>query len=79
MASTDHILAVHVYWYFCEGLLITAFTTERDKTSFWQDRKGQYQKISGYYKVIYFIVIFLDFPSTEQGLPLANSWSHGLD
>ena len=40
MASTDHILAVHVYWYFCEGLLITAFTTERDKTELLAEWKG---------------------------------------
>ena len=25
------------------------------------------------------IVIFLDFPSTKQGQPLADSWSRGLD
>ena len=25
------------------------------------------------------IVIFLDFHSTKQGLPLVDSWSHGLD
>ena len=24
-------------------------------------------------------VIFLDFHSTQQGLPLDDSWSHGLD
>ena len=26
-----------------------------------------------------FTVIFLDFHSTKQGLPLVDSWSHGLD
>ena len=25
------------------------------------------------------IFIFLDFHSTKQGLPLVDSWSHGLD
>ena len=25
------------------------------------------------------VVIFLDFHSTKQGLPLVDSWSHGLD
>ena len=25
------------------------------------------------------IVIFLDFHSTKQGLPLVDSWSRGLD
>ena len=25
------------------------------------------------------LVIFLDFQSTKQGLPLVDSWSHGLD
>ena len=25
------------------------------------------------------IVIFLEFPSTKQGQPLADSWSHGLN
>ena len=27
----------------------------------------------------YAIVIFLDFHSTKQGLPLVDSWSRGLD
>ena len=26
-----------------------------------------------------YIVIFLDFHSTKQGLPLVDSWSRGLD
>ena len=25
------------------------------------------------------LVIFLDFQTTKQGLPLVDSWSHGLD
>ena len=28
---------------------------------------------------IYIFVIFLDFHSTKQGQPLADSWSRGLD
>ena len=29
--------------------------------------------------LLFVIVIFLDFHSTKQGLPLVDSWSHGLD
>ena len=30
-------------------------------------------------RAILIFVIFLDFHSTKQGQPLADSWSHGLD
>ena len=36
-------------------------------------------KIVVYQMLIVTIVIFLDFHSTEQGQPLADSWSRGLD
>ena len=29
--------------------------------------------------IIFCVVIFLDFHSTKQGLPLVDSWSRGLD
>ena len=38
--------------------------------------KGKYHALTG---EITKMVIFLDFHSTRQGLPLVDSWSHGLD
>jgi len=32
-----------------------------------------------FWGMIIYVVIFLDFHSAEQGLPLVDSWSRGLD
>ena len=37
------------------------------------------KKLFTYSHVILRIVIFLDFHSNKQGLPLVDSWSRGLD